>query len=96
VGDLVSVTPRGRRSAAGGQDNGVPSARRQVPPLQGRRCSVARQGTWSSPSGNERHSLRIARASRSGDLTTDPRTCPTVSVRACLYVSLSRGKGRDH
>ena len=44
--------------------------------------------------GNQRHSLRIARASRS-DLSTGPWTCPTGSVRACLYVSLAREKERD-
>jgi len=66
----------------------------KAPPLQGRLCPIARRRTWSSPRGNEGHSLRNARACRSGDSRSAGRS-DRGPVRRDPYVTLSRGKERD-
>ena len=74
---------------------GAPSsARQQAPPLQGIEdvLSFAKERDRRQK-GNLRHSVRDARACRS-DVSTDPWP-RSDSVRACLYVSLPCGKGRD-
>ena len=74
------------------------SAFRRLPEARTRRVRAGDVGSLTEECDrrqevHERHPLRMERACRS-DLGTCPSTGLTWPVRACLYVSLSRGKER--